>query len=343
VKRLSILIIVLAAASLACKTVERAFLPPGTETSPSAPTSVAGLEESTPFQYNGDVNACLERLGRILQGRSFDPLGNEIYESNEAEFNLVLYDVVGDEIKNPVKLYVPPDYRKYQDDTAGIQRIWDFYITIIPAEFRTPIDEMVIFTDNPNGPYGAWVAQQSGDPQHWRVGFDLLDSSNPLYLTDVVVHETAHLITLNVSQVPQDAENYYYFNGSRNVPDCAQVVVSDGCSQPDSYINQFYQRFWREIYMEWWTTQEKAREKQSDTEYLDVMETFYRAHPDLFLEPYAATNIKEDMAVSFENFVLKPEPGGNTIVDQKIRFYYEFPELVALREHLIENLCTYVK
>ena len=49
------------------------------------------------------------------------------------------------------------------------------------------------------------------------------------------------------------------------------------------------------------------------------------------------------MAVSFEYFVLNPKPTGSGLSAQKMRFYYDFPELVALRQQMIQSMCSYVQ
>jgi hypothetical protein len=42
-------------------------------------------------------------------------------------------------------------------------------------------------------------------------------------------------------------------------------------------------------------------------------------------------------------FVLEASPSGNLVFEQKIRFFYEFPELVALRKQIIQNVCSYTQ
>ena len=53
---------------------------------------------------------------------------------------------------------------------------------------------------------------------------------------------------------------------------------------------------------------------------------------------YAASNPDEDFAESFVAFVLKEKPTKSTTVDQKIRFFYDFPELVEMRDFIRSNL-----
>ena len=283
----------------------------------------------------------MERVDTVLQTDQFDSIGNDIYESSDASFNLVIYQVDGDEIKNPQNLSVPSEFRKYQEDTAAHRRIWDFYIAIVPPEARSMVKEFVIYTDGELSYTGAWVRPSKTDPRRWQVGFDIRDSESPLFLADALLHETGHLLTLNDSQLPVDEGSYYIFDGEGNFPECPQVALDGKCSLADSYINQFFERFWTGIYTEWWEKAQEAGEMKTRREYLDVMEEFYDAHSDLFISDYAATNIKEDMAETFSYFILNPKPEGNTIPYQKVAFFYQFPELTALRDYAIRGICTY--
>ena len=39
-------------------------------------------------------------------------------------------------------------------------------------------------------------------------------------------------------------------------------------------------------------------------------------------------------------FIISPRPAGDTIAEQKILFFYDFPEMVALREQIRQNMCA---
>ena len=319
-----------------------AIAPLSTET---LPPTVEPFNNPAPIACTDDdcLNACLDRLDQVLETRPLAPIGNSIYEEQGAEFNLVLYKVEGDEIVAPAVLYVPLEYRKYQEDTASQMRIWKFYVAMIPPELRKWVKEFVVFTD---GPYetSAWVQPSSTYKHYWQVGFDLLDSDYPAYLADSLVHETGHLLTLNSEQLPEDPEHYYFYDSRTNsVLGCPQYATDGKCSLPNSYINLFYQRFWKNVYKEWWGINQKAQDTATSEEYLKVMEQFYDRHRKMFLNSYAATSIEEDMAESFSFFVLNPKPSGKSIYQQKVAFYYGFPELVEYRRQMIEGLCSYVR
>jgi hypothetical protein len=312
--------------------------------SPSQTPEPIDTPQPIPCTNDDCLDACLDRLDKVLETSPFAPIGNSIYEEQGANFNLVIYKVKGDEIVEPTVLYVPDEYRKYQEDTASHLRIWDFYVAIIPPKLRKSVKEFVIFTDGPNGDVGAWVQPSTTDQDSWQVGFDLLDSDYPLFVADALVHETAHLLTLNSSQIPEDKEHYYFYNSKdKSVLGCSQYVVDGKCSLPSSYINLFYQRFWKDIYPEWWEKDQQAQNTKSFEEYLQMMEQFYDQHSEFFLNSYAASNVSEDIAESFAFFVLNARPSGNSVSNHKVTFFYEFPELVEYRQQMIKGLCSYLR
>ena len=117
---------------------------------------------------------------------------------------------------------------------------------------------------------------------------------------------------------------------------CSSYFSNEGCSKSDSYMNQFYQRFWGDIYSEW------SQIDQIDDMglYYEKMNEFYKNHEDRFVSEYASTNPGEDIAETWAYFVLVPKSTGNTIAVQKVLFFYVYPELVQLRVQILTRLCT---
>ena len=71
-----------------------------------------------------------------------------------------------------------------------------------------------------------------------------------------------------------------------------------------------------------------------------MLDDFYKIYQDQFLTDYAATSPLEDIAESWAFFVLSPKPELNSIANEKILFFYEYPELVALRQEILDRLCV---
>jgi hypothetical protein len=61
------------------------------------------------------------------------------------------------------------------------------------------------------------------------------------------------------------------------------------------------------------------------------------------VDDYSTTHPAEDIAESFTYFVFGPKPTGNSIKEQKIAFFYEYPELIHLRENILSGACSLSK
>jgi hypothetical protein len=73
---------------------------------------------------------------------------------------------------------------------------------------------------------------------------------------------------------------------------------------------------------------------------MDLSHDFYWLHANQFLTSYAAKNPEEDIAESWAFFILSSKPEPTSIANQKILFFYEYPELVTLRQEIRDRLCT---
>ena len=56
---------------------------------------------------------------------------------------------------------------------------------------------------------------------------------------------------------------------------------------------------------------------------------------------YAVTSPEKDIAELWMFFILDPKPAGEPIAEQKILFFYDWPELARLRDVIIGRVCTY--
>jgi hypothetical protein len=186
----------------------------------------------------------------------------------------------------------------------------------------------------------AGVSRTVGNPAKWGLRVDVIDAGDPYQLTYTLVHEFGHLLTLNPSQVavdksvffnPDDEEVY-----DRAVTACHQYFADDGCSASDSYINEFFNRYWTTFYAEWQEI-DKTKGKPS---YHGNLRKFYKNYADQFVTEYAATSPEEDIAEAWAFFVLSPKPEKTSIANEKILFFYEYPELVQLRQEILTRLCV---
>ncbi|MBM3126434.1 MAG: hypothetical protein FJZ87_15425 [Chloroflexi bacterium] len=283
------------------------------------------------------LNACIERIHAVVNTGEFDPIGGS-YAGTGANLNLVIYNVQDGSLGEPTFLYVPQEFKPFQADVESQQLVWRYAAAFLPPKLLKWIREYDIFTDGPDNGL-AWVNAMDEARTDWELGIDIADAQDPVQLTYVLVHEYGHLITLNSDQIPFN--DYYYYGWSQNPATCEQFLVPDGCTKPDSYMNLFYQAFWVDLLEEWLESVEKVH-VDTEEELRDLVDHFYNRHEQEFIRPYAATNMYEDMADSFMYFVLELKPEGEAVFEKKILFFYDFPELVAAREQMIENICSYM-
>jgi len=344
-KKLLLTTLALLFSTLACRAATRLIFPetptpisPDVAVSPSpAPTETAKFTpEAIVCSDDSCLNACLTRIKEVVQTAQFESIGGE-YADKEVEINLVHYKIENGKLGAPAVLYVPKEFKPFQEDLETQQNIWNYTASLLPADQLKWISQYIIFTDGPANTL-AWVdTPDILDRAHWELAIDIMDAEDPVDLTYTLTHEFGHLITLNTDQIPYTDS---YSTWSQNSETCEQFSLPEGCANPDSYVNLFYQRFWVDIFDEWLKTVEEV-DVDSEEEYYQLAEDFYHRHEDEFLHDYAATNIKEDMAESFMYFVLEAKSEDDSIVEQKIRFFYEFPELVSLRKQIIQNVCSY--
>jgi hypothetical protein len=257
----------------------------------------------------------------------------------DEELVIVTYVVNGDEISEPTYEDVPDDLLDEQDDEAMHQQLWEYYAALIPAERRGMIAEYAVTTDGTGGTLAS-VAQTTYDPNLWTLNIDIADTANYYELTSTLVHEFAHLLTLGPDQVvpslavlnnPEDNNIYL-----QELSACPNYFPGEGCANADSYIDDFYFQFWEELREEW----DPINLEEDEDARTELLDEFYNQYEDRFVTSYAATNPEEDIAESFAFFVFSPKPAGDTILEEKILFFYNYPELVELRASILNNTCA---
>lgn len=124
-----------------------------------------------------------------------------------------------------------------------------------------------------------------------------------------IVHEYGHAIAVNASQLD-------ITNEDDTLPN---LIYPTETAAEDAYLRAYYLAFWTE---------------------LDVSTggEHYLSNPTDFVDKYASTDINEDFAETFMLFVLSDKPEDDTIASQKIRFFYDYDELIARRDYIRENL-----
>ena len=331
--KLFLLTLALLFSTLACQTATRLIFP-DTPTPPDPrPTAVQPLPE--PTRVTETLSSCPVLLSDIMTAAT--SIGSDA-EAQEEQY-LVTYTVNGNQISNPHYERVPADLKDEQQDRAAHEFVWNYFTSIIPVDERKFLTEYSITTDGMDNTLAA-VVQTYDDPNHWSLEVDILDITDTYNLTFTLVHEFGHLLTLNAEQVPPslrvfnnpDDEDIYW----EEVDTCLEYFPGEGCSTSTSYINAFYDRFWADIYTEW----DEVNYETDDDAYYEALDNFYYKYEDQFITDYAVTNPEEDIAESWSFFVLSPKPRGDMIAEQKVLFFYEYPELVQLRDEILNGVCS---
>ncbi len=266
----------------------------------------------------------------LLVEQQLEALGDDIYTEEgstvvpthttaDGELGyLARYDINDDILSNMQSGTVPKEYAKHNTQEKHFI-MWKTFTALVPAPLRKDIVTYEVFTDGTGEVMGA-VTPLDTNPSHWKLQMDLMDSFledgsiNKKELVYTLIHEFAHVLTLRATQVAHTVAE----------EECMTYFIQEGCTRKDSYILAFYMTFWKDLMES--HTQVTVQE--------GGVEQFYQEHSDAFITEYAATNLGEDIAESFTAFVLQAKPTATTAKDRKITFFYNYPELVAMREHM---------
>lgn len=310
----------------------------------SSPTSVstdpAPLSPSlTTAQANAACSALLPDILRAPMSAGPGDDSSGPWHAGQQVHYLVVYDAYGDQLGDRQNLLLPDQVDDTLDSRAAHEGIWNYFTSLVPAEHRSYITEFSILSDGPNNIL-AGVSPTYDNPYEWTLKIDVADAVDRYSLTYSLIHEYGHLLTLNASQVPPD-EQVFFHPDDKALRDqaeasCPRYFTGEGCSSSGSYMSEFFNRYWSSFYGEW-KQAHSTDEQQIQRELLDE---FYHVHEEQFLTSYAAASPEEDIAESWAYFILAPRPEPTTIANQKILFFYEYPELVALRQEILGRLCT---
>jgi len=198
---------------------------------------------------------------------------------------------------------------KFQNENMHKQFL-DAYVSITPKRIMDELVYVSLNTDDYGGTESASVIRNSDYPLKFDVNIDPLDMvfddfMDEQYLKAVMIHENAHILSLNSEEGNNDALFMHPGNTGSYIKelmlkkhaDCAPNYYNDmaGCLYPDSYLNLFFQKFWAEIYPDhhWWW------EFYTMDMYYYATDEFYQKYKTQFVTYYAASDPDEDFAESF--------------------------------------------
>lgn len=189
-------------------------------------------------------------------------------------------------------------------------QVWDYLCSILPAAARQKIGEFRLFTDGYSNilAYTSPLKREDGSTDNTRFSinidyYDVFDENgNPRdwsKLTYTVLHEYGHVLLEDETQIDLSV--------GTDTHDPAGFL-------PGSFRKAFYDRFWKDL----------GITAVSD----------YEDNPTSYVSRYGANYFYEDIADTFAVFVLGGKPEGNTVAEEKLRFFWEDAEMAALRRDI---------
>jgi len=128
------------------------------------------------------------------------------------------------------------------------------------------------------------------------------DSSNQEQVL-TIVHELAHIFTLNKDQIAQGTCEY---------------ETQEGCFGNRSMLAEFVEKFW------------SAQDRERAQNEADL----YTGNESNYVTQYASTNPEEDLAESFAYYVVRSDYSGSDIASQKQAFFDAYPEAVQAKQDM---------
>ena len=189
--------------------------------------------------------------------------------------------------------------------------VWETFVRVATPQFAADIMIEYLAGDAPDSDTLAYVYQDD-DPEYWILAANLATSDDLATLVPTLVHEYSHILTLSTQQIDP------------NVASCSTLELDEGCANPDSTLQRFEEQFWSQY--------PDAPDVSNGS--WDVTDAFYAEHSEDFVSNYAATNVVEDVAESFMTFVLEDRPTGDSVVAEKLEFFWGVPDYVQIRERI---------
>jgi len=218
---------------------------------------------------------------------------------------------------------------------------WNVFYSIFPKKItQRYIKRLVLFSDGLDEKTGALGSLNQFNTE-WQLVLDVVDvdfkSNNRERIRQSIytlVHEFGHLLTLNNTQIQPTQK--------QTQEEDEPYLTIEGQALENSYINIFVKKFWAGGLLNEWDHIQKKYCFIEQKSCLEKLYGLYQENYTDFLTDYAAESPEEDIVESWTAFVLHDriaEP--QTVAEQKINFFYQFPELIKYRKTIRKNIRIY--
>lgn len=199
-------------------------------------------------------------------------------------------------------------FKLNKSELSNLKKAHNVFVKIVPRKWRKKVNKILVYKNN----FSAAFA--SGD----TLGVNVDINYDSYSLISTLVHELAHFFSMDEKQ-------------RKNVKWVEETEYKDSLYEykKDSYLNRFYETFYVDIPRVWRNNTNKSKKDFND---------FYELNSDNYVSDYAVNNYDEDFAESFKDFVLNYLPDTNLGKDKKLKFFYQFPELILLRTQILKNI-----
>jgi len=261
--------------------------------------------------------------------------------------DITFYQVADGKIVHYDDLAITNDLKKWQIYDDKHHDVWNVFTQVVSEKYMEEIVWFTIFTDGLE-----WLEMDvylEENSAKWSLLFDIQDwyclgELDQDRVKFTMIHEFGHMLSLGPSQIDVDYvlrdldyEKDAAFHDAllEKEQECGtRLVTTYGCAKDGSYINSFAQEFQAGKYSDSITFNYVIY----SNEWTEQLWTFYNQHEDEYVTDYAASSTQEDFAETFTFFVLSEKPQGNSVMEQKILFFYDYPELVESRDYIRSNL-----
>lgn len=176
----------------------------------------------------------------------------------------------------------------------------------------------------------AYVQTDENDYTKWVVAFNIADydqdsSKDKKQFHQTLVHEFAHILTLNEDQLDLTTP----------AVQCGIYYVGEGCLYVNSYLAEFVEEFWED---EDFDHAEDYLDEDDEDKRDEMLQEFFDENEDEYVTAYATSHPAEDIAESFALYVTEDLPEDDEDErDEKLLFFDGFSELRAIRDRIRQS------